>query len=97
MAVIDCKPTIMANITIRLTEPEAAALDAIVGYGADEFLKVFYEHLGKGYLAPHESGLRSLFDSVRAGDASVQLFLRKAKEAREIFEERKTHGLQKEK
>lgn len=85
MAEIDCRPTIQAHITLRLSESEAAALDAIVGYGAQPFLDVFYKYLGGAYLKPHESGLRSLFESVRGGDASVSGFLRKAKEARKLF------------
>lgn len=75
MATIDCRSTIQAHITLRLNEDEAAALDALVGYGVESFLKVFYEHMGRAYLQPHEKGLRSLFDSVRGGDASVASFL----------------------
>lgn len=86
MAKIDCRPNISAFITLRLSEAEAAALDAIVGYGVDPFLKVFYEQLGKSYLQDHEAGLRSLFESVRTGEASVQSFLNKAKDARAVFE-----------
>lgn len=48
--------------------------------------KCFYEHMGRSYLQPYEAGLRSLFDSVQRGDASVSSFLKKAKEAREIFD-----------
>jgi hypothetical protein len=71
MATIQGFPTITGHITIRLSEEEAGALDALVGYGAEEFLKAFYQHLGQAYLKPHESGLKSLFESVRTGDASV--------------------------
>lgn len=85
MARIGCKPTISARITIELSEDEAYALDAIVGYGADSFLKVFYEHMGEHYLKPHEAGLRSLFESVRTGDARVMGFLNAASEARKLF------------
>jgi hypothetical protein len=85
MARIDCHPSIAAEITIRLNEDEAAALDALVGYGVEEFLKVFYEKLGRAYLGPHENGLRSLFVSVRTGDASVASFLKAARDARQLF------------
>lgn len=89
MAKIGCRPFIQATVTLELNEPEAAALDALVGYGADEFLKVFYEKLGQSYLRPFEGGLRSLFDSVRNGEGSVAHFLHKAREARAVFEDRK--------
>jgi hypothetical protein len=51
--------------TLDLTDEEVKALDALVGYGADSFLRVFYQQLGKSYLSPHEAGLRSLFEAVR--------------------------------
>jgi len=89
MATIGCRPTVRATITLELNEVEAAALDALVGYGVEEFLRVFYEHMGRAYLQPYESGLRSLFDSVRSGEASVENFLHKAREARQVFEGRK--------
>lgn len=85
MAKVDCRPTIQALITIQMSEDEAAALDALAGYGVDAFLKVFYEHLGQAYLKPHERGLRSLFESVQRGNAGVRLFLGRAKAAREVF------------
>lgn len=86
MAKIGCKPTIAATITLHLSEAEAGALDALAGYGVDAFLKVFYEHMGKAYLGPYEAGLRSLFDSVQHGEAGVQSFLRRAKEARDVMD-----------
>jgi hypothetical protein len=60
------KPRISFHLDLLdLTESEARALDGLSGYGTDAFLKVFYEHMGKAYLQPHEEGLRSLFDRVR--------------------------------
>lgn len=53
------------DVWVNLTECQARALDALAGYGTDVFLKVFYEHMGKHYLKPHEEGLRSLFESAR--------------------------------
>lgn len=41
------------------------ALEALAGYGSDGFLKVFYQHMGRAYLEPHEVGLRSLFETIR--------------------------------
>lgn len=49
-----------------LTKGEALALDAIVGYGIEPFLKVFYEHMGKAYLQPHEKEMKKLFERVKS-------------------------------
>jgi hypothetical protein len=80
---------IKGEVTLILSESEAKALDALVGYGAQNFLDVFYAHLGKAYLQPHERGLRSLFESVRTGEGSVSQFLSKVHEARDVFTGRK--------
>lgn len=53
------------RVFIKLTEGEARALDALAGYGSNQFLKVFYEHLGKHYMQPYEKDLISLFESIR--------------------------------
>lgn len=76
---------IKGEITLVLSETEAKALDALVGYGAKQFLEVFYKHLGKAYLQEHERGLISLFESVRTGEGSVSHFLTKIHEARAVF------------
>lgn len=60
------KTKITHTFTLELTESEMLALDGMMGYGADEFLKVFYQYLGKHYLHPHEAGVRSLFSKVRS-------------------------------
>jgi hypothetical protein len=57
-------PKLSLDVSIKLSEPEIRALDAMAGYGADAFLQVFYEHMGRHYLEPHEKGLRSLFDTI---------------------------------
>lgn len=53
------------NVLLKLSEEEARALEAIVGYGPDKFVEWFYKNLGKHYLKPHENGMRSLFATVR--------------------------------
>lgn len=58
--------TVEFTIKFTLTKGEALALDAIVGYGVDPFLKVFYEHMGKSYLQPHEKEMRKLFERVKS-------------------------------
>lgn len=87
MAKIVGRPSVTLDIQLQLTEQEAAALDAIVGYGVEPFLDVFYEKLGKAYLQPYEAGLRSLFNSVRNGEGNLSRFLMQAKKARAIFTE----------
>lgn len=59
------RSVITTNAVLHLDEAQLRALDAIVGYGADPFLKVFYEHMGRAHLEKHEKGLRSLFDKIR--------------------------------
>jgi len=81
MAKIEGRAQLQATITLGLSEAEAAALDALSAYGIDPFLQVFYDHLGRSCLQPHEAGLRSLFNSM--GD--VRVFLGRAKEARRVF------------
>lgn len=81
MATLEQRPTIEVEITFRLTEIEARALEALAGYGTDAFLKVFYEHMGRHYLQPHEAGLRSLFSST----GQLQPILDRASQARKVF------------
>lgn len=64
------------------TESELRALDALVGYGHEGFLKVFYEKMGRHYLEPHEAGLISLFESIRK---MVPPILRRTDDARKVF------------
>lgn len=52
-------------LTLTISESEARALNALTVYGFDDFVRVFYEHLGKTYLEPHQAGLKLLFDTVR--------------------------------
>jgi hypothetical protein len=68
--------------TISLNDQELAALDALVGYGLDSFLKVFYEKLGRSYLEPFEPGLRSFFEAV----GGCRRMTSAAKECREFLE-----------
>ncbi|GAG09337.1 unnamed protein product, partial [marine sediment metagenome] len=48
--------TVHYECTLRLTEEEMRALDALTGYGFRPFLKVFYEKMGRHYLEPYEKG-----------------------------------------
>jgi hypothetical protein len=84
MAKIVQNASVTISLTFTVSETEARALDALVGYGTDDFLKVFYEHLGTHYMKPHEAGLRSLFESIRD---SVPSYLSRADRARKAFVE----------
>jgi len=57
---------INATIMFTVDEEEARALDALAGYGDNEFIKVFYEKLGKAYMRDHEQGLRRFLKSIRS-------------------------------
>jgi len=85
MAQLEGRAELRALIVIVLSEEEAGALDALAGYGTDAFLEMFYEKLGKAYLKPYESGLRSLFDSVHGGPCSVKGILDSARDAMAVF------------
>jgi hypothetical protein len=65
MAQIDARPTIQLLVSFRLDEEEARALDALVGYGDDAFIKAFQEKLGEHYMRDHEQGLRRFFQTTR--------------------------------
>lgn len=82
MAKIIGKPKVVLTATLELTKHELGALDALAGYGTDEFLEVFYKHMGKAYLEKHEEGLRSLFRSVRE---NVPRMFNRAREAEKAF------------
>lgn len=59
-------PRVEVDVNVRLTMEEVRALDALAGYGFKAFIEVFYKHMGKTYLQPHEAGLRSLFETIRS-------------------------------
>jgi len=60
------KSQVTLSGVVKVNEAELRALDALVGYGVKPFLAVFYEKMGRHYLEPHEAGLRSLFETIRA-------------------------------
>lgn len=65
MAKITSNSKLNVEISFVIDESEARALDALSGYGADTFIKAFYEHLGKSYMERHEAGLRKFLTSIR--------------------------------
>jgi hypothetical protein len=82
MADIIGRPTVQLHVAIQLTEMEARAIDALVGYGDDAFIKHFYDGLGKSYMDNYEGGLRSFFKSMRE---KLPGLLSKADNARKVF------------
>lgn len=75
-------PHVETRATIELSEVEMRALEAMVGYGVQPFLDMFYQHLGKHYMQPYEAGIRSLFNTIGRDIPSV---LRRADAARQAF------------
>ena len=65
MAKITEQPNVDMKLTFTINEDEARALDALVGYGDDAFIRVFKENLGAAYIENHEAGLRTFFQDVR--------------------------------
>jgi hypothetical protein len=76
------KASIEFRILLTLTIDEAAALNAIAGYGTDAFLKVFYQEMGKAYLEDYEDDLRTLFDKLQN---EIPLEISKIEEARAMI------------
>ena len=66
MAKIVSKPAVILELSFTINESEARALDALVGYDSDDFIKVFKAHLGSAYLRGNEDGLKEFFKSIRA-------------------------------
>lgn len=66
MAIVK-RSIVQAKLTVllELDESEVRAPSGIFGYNVDHFLKVFYERMGKTYVQPHETGVRSLHNTIR--------------------------------
>jgi hypothetical protein len=71
MAKITLRPRVTAEVSFTVSEEEARAIDALVGYGFDGFIKVFYEKMGQHYMKPHEAGLKNFFESMREQMPSI--------------------------
>ena|SRR5688572_26981296 len=85
MSTVRSAVKIEGKVYFELNEGEARVLEAIVGYGHDEFLKWFKKNLGSYYIEPHEKHIESLFDSLRINLARE---LSKIDEARSVLEGR---------
>lgn len=82
---VKIKTDVKVTATVELNEGHLRALDALIGYGDDAFLRAFYVKLGKNYMKPFERDLRDLFDHLRGtvpqalkGVVTVREQLRKA-------------------
>lgn len=75
-------PKVAVDVSIKLNMAEVQALEALAGYGISGFLEVFYEHMGKHYLQPHEAGLRSLFETIQS---ELPPIIRRYESARTAF------------
>jgi len=80
------KSTQEFGVLLILTEAEAGALNDIVGYGYDTFMKVFKEKLGEHYISKHEKGAKSLFETVTK---EMPKHMARFDEARKIFDDSK--------
>ncbi|WP_199770998.1 hypothetical protein [Achromobacter sp. AONIH1] len=76
------QPHVETRATIELSEVEMRALYALICYGIDPFLEVFYKYMGKHYMKPHEAGMRSLFKTI---GSDIPAVLRRADVARQAF------------
>jgi hypothetical protein len=82
---MEIKPKVTFTVPTELTEGELRALDALVGYGFDNFIKMFYSGLGKHYMQPYEADLKLLFQKVE----SLRPQIDKINKARESLNIRK--------
>ena len=65
MSDIKINTSVSITASIALTEGQLRGLDALAGYGADNFFKAFYVKLGKAYMQPFERDMRELFSLIR--------------------------------
>lgn len=75
-------PKIDLNLSFTINEKEAKALDALVGYDFNNFLKVFKTNLGEHYMNGHEETLKEIFYKFRN---EISPALSKLETARKVF------------
>ncbi len=56
--------TVKFELSLKIDEKEAKALETMISYGFDNFKNAFYDKLGSWYMQPYEDGLRSVFHSI---------------------------------
>ncbi|MNF39607.1 hypothetical protein D3C87_1472720 [compost metagenome] len=82
MAKIAEQPVVSVTAHFTVTESELRALEALTGYGTDQFLEFFYKNMGTTYMKPHEAGLREFFSSIRNIACPI---IKRADAARAVF------------
>ncbi len=70
------------KVSIELSEIEVRALMKIAQYGANPYMEWFKTHLSKYELVGLESGVQSLFNTIRG---ELPKHLKKVEEARKIL------------
>lgn len=83
MARIITNAHVELHLQFVVNEAEARALEAMAGYGVDNFVKAFYQRLGESYMQKHEAGLRSFLKAVKD---EIPVVLVKVDEARKAFQ-----------
>lgn len=66
------KVTVELTAVVTMNESEIMALDGILGYNVDTFLKVFYEKMGEAYVKPYEKGVRSLHTNLKGKVSTIK-------------------------
>jgi hypothetical protein len=65
-------PRVTAEAVMTLDQEELRALEALVCYGIEPLLALFYKHMGSVYLKPHEAGLRSFLKTAHQASEGVR-------------------------
>lgn len=68
----EIKTTVDFKVTLQLSEAEARAFEAIIGYGWKPFQEFFYKNLGSHYLKPYEAAAKEMFE--RRQEINFQLY-----------------------
>lgn len=74
-------PELNMRVTFEIDEREARFLDALVGYGGKELIRVVKEHLGEYYLKPYEKDGERFCETARRELGHVLGQFDKAREA----------------
>jgi hypothetical protein len=83
MTKIVATPRLEMRATLEIDEGEARFLDALLGYGGEELIKVAMEHPGQAYIGPRNAdGLRFC----KTAREQLGPLLRQFDDARAVFD-----------